>query len=198
MKTEKSISIQCLIKQVFKDIIKKYRGESVNTLIDNKKIDKNDNVSIKTLLTYSSGSLGNNIIYSLISSYLLIFLTDNFGVGAAAVGTLFLVARIIDAITDPIMGVIVDNTNTKLGKSRPYLFIVPIFVGLATIMCFSSPNLTYSNKIIWIYVAYIFWEYLLLLWTYHIGHYLQILQDPLKEKLRLLHLQEQLHMLVDL
>ena len=129
----------------------------MNTLIDNKKIDKNDNVSIKTLLTYSSGSLGNNIIYSLISSYLLIFLTDNFGVGAAAVGTLFLVARIIDAITDPIMGVIVDNTNTKLGKSRPYLFIVPIFVGLATIMCFSSPNLTYSNKIIWIYVAYIFW-----------------------------------------
>lgn len=73
MKTEKSISIQCLIKQVSKDIIKKYRGESVNTLIDNKKIDKNDNVSIKTLLTYSSGSLGNNIIYSLISSYLLIF-----------------------------------------------------------------------------------------------------------------------------
>ena len=145
MKTEKSISIQCLIKQVSKDIIKKYRGESVNTLIDNKKIDKNDNVSIKTLLTYSSGSLGNNIIYSLISSYLLIFLTDNFGVGAAAVGTLFLVARIIDAITDPIMGVIVDNTNTKLGKSRPYLFIVPIFVGLATIMCFSSPNLTYSK-----------------------------------------------------
>ena len=159
MKTEKSISIKCLIKQVFKDIIKKYRGESVNTLINKKfdKIDKNDDVSIKTLITYSSGSLGNNIIYSLISSYLLIFLTDNFGVGAAAVGTLFLVARIIDAITDPIMGVIVDNTNTKLGKSRPYLFIVPIFVGLATIMCFSSPNLTYSNKIIWIYVAYIFW-----------------------------------------
>ena len=58
MKTEKSISIQCLIKQVFKDIIKKYRGESVNTLINKKfdKIDKNDDVSIKTLITYSSGS----------------------------------------------------------------------------------------------------------------------------------------------
>ena len=78
------------------------------------------------------------MIYSLINSYLLIFLTDSFGIGAAAIGTLFLVARIIDGITDPIMGVIVDNTHTKIGKSRPYLFIVPIFVGLATIMCFSS------------------------------------------------------------
>ena len=107
----------------------------MNTVI-NKKIDKNDDVSIKTLFTYSAGSLGNNMICALINSYLLIFLTDSFGVGAAAVGTLFLVARIIDGISDPIMGIIVDNTNTKIGKSRPYLFIVPIFMGLATIMCF--------------------------------------------------------------
>ena len=128
----------------------------MNTVI-NKKIDKNDDVSIKTLFTYSAGSLGNNMICALINSYLLIFLTDSFGVGAAAVGTLFLVARIIDGISDPIMGIIVDNTNTKIGKSRPYLFIIPIFMGLATIMCFSSPDLSYSNKIIWMYVSYIFW-----------------------------------------
>ena len=128
----------------------------MNTVI-NKKINKTDDLSIKTLSSYASGSLGNNIIFSLINSYLLIFLTDNFGVGAAAVGTLFLVARIIDGITDPIMGVIVDNTNTKIGKSRPYLFATPIFISLTTIMCFSTPNLSYSNKIIWIYVAYILW-----------------------------------------
>lgn len=128
----------------------------MNTVI-NKKIDKNDDVSIKTLSSYAAGSLGNNIIFSLINTYLLIFLTDSFGIGAAAVGTLFLVARIIDGISDPIMGIIVDNTNTKFGKSRPYLFIVPIFMGIATIMCFSSPDLSYSNKIIWMYVAYIFW-----------------------------------------
>ena len=128
----------------------------MDTLI-NKKVEKSDDVSIKTLITYSMGSLGNNMIYALISSYLLIFLTDSFKVGAAAIGTLFLVARIIDAITDPIMGVIVDNTNTKIGKSRPYLFIVPIFMGIATIMCFSAPDLSYSGKIIWIYIAYIFW-----------------------------------------
>ena len=122
-----------------------------------KQINENNEVSIKTLFNYSSGSLGNNMIYALINSYFLIFLTDNFGIGAGAIGTLFLVARIIDAITDPIMGIIVDNTNTKLGKSRPYLFVVPIFMGVATIMCFSSPDLSYSNKIIWMYVSYILW-----------------------------------------
>lgn len=123
----------------------------------NKQINENSEISVKTLLNYSSGSLGNNMIYALINSYFLIFLTDKFGIGAAAIGTLFLVARIIDAITDPIMGIIVDNTNTKLGKSRPYLFVVPIFMGVATIMCFSSPDLSYSNKIIWMYVSYILW-----------------------------------------
>ena len=134
----------------------KYRGDGLNTVL-NKNFDKSNNVSIKTLSSYAAGSLGNNIIFSLINSYLLIFLTDSFGVGAAAVGTLFLVARFIDGVTDPIMGIIVDNTNTKLGKSRPYLFIVPIFISITTIMCFSTPNLSYNNKIIWIYVSYILW-----------------------------------------
>ena len=105
----------------------------MNTII-NKKIDKNDNVSIRNLSSYAAGSLGNNIIFSLINTYHLNFLTDDFGVGAAAVGTLFLVARIIDSITDPRMGIIVDNTNTKIGKSRPYLFVVPIFISITTIM----------------------------------------------------------------
>ena len=128
----------------------------MNTIINNK-INKSDDISIKTLSSYAAGSLGNNIIFSLINTYLLIFLTDSFGIGAAAVGTLFLVARIIDGITDPIMGVIVDNTNTKIGKSIPYLFAVPIFISITTIMCFSTPDLSYSNKIIWMYASYILW-----------------------------------------
>lgn len=114
-------------------------------------------VSMKTLISFGIGSLGNNIICALIGTYLTIYLTDSFGISAAAVGTLFLVARIIDAITDPIMGMIVDNTKSKMGKSRPYLLFVPIFMGIATIMCFSSPNLSDIGKIVWVYVSYILW-----------------------------------------
>lgn len=114
-------------------------------------------VSMKTLISFGMGSLGNNIICAMIGTYLTIYLTDSFGINAAAVGTLFLIARIIDAITDPIMGIIVDNTKSKMGKSRPYLLFVPIFMGISTIMCFSSPNLSYNGKLIWIYVSYILW-----------------------------------------
>lgn len=114
-------------------------------------------VSMKTLISFGMGSLGNNIICAMIGTYLTIYLTDSFGISAAAVGTLFLVARIIDAITDPIMGMIVDNTKSKMGKSRPYLLFVPIFMGISTIMCFSSPDLSDTGKLIWVYVSYILW-----------------------------------------
>ncbi|WP_303188549.1 MFS transporter [uncultured Clostridium sp.] len=122
------------------------------------KVNRNESdVSMKTLISFGMGSLGNNIICAMIGTYLTIYLTDSFGISAAAVGTLFLVARIIDAITDPIMGMIVDNTKSKMGKSRPYLLVVPIFMGIATIMCFSSPNLSDTGKIVWVYISYILW-----------------------------------------
>lgn len=125
-------------------------------LLKKAKVNESD-VSMKTLISFGMGSLGNNIICAMIGTYLTIYLTDSFGINAVAVGTLFLVARIIDAITDPIMGIIVDNTKSKMGKSRPYLLVVPIFMGISTIMCFSSPNLSYNGKLVWIYVSYILW-----------------------------------------
>ena len=83
-----------------------------------KKGEKNSQnlVPIKTLISFGMGSLGNNIICAFIGTYLTVYLTDSFGISAVAVGTLFLIARIIDAITDPIMGMIVDNTKSKMGK----------------------------------------------------------------------------------
>ena len=120
-----------------------------------KSVEQND-VSMKTLISFGMGSLGNNIICAMIGTYLIVYLTDSFGISAVAVGTLFLVARIIDAITDPIMGMIVDNTKTKMGKSRPYLLFVPIFMGIATIMCFSSPNLSDTGRL-YGYMCHIFY-----------------------------------------
>ena len=100
-----------------------------------KSVEQND-VSMKTLISFGMGSLGNNIICAMIGTYLIVYLTDSFGISAVAVGTLFLVARIIDAITDPIMGMIVDNNNKNIGKSSPYLLFVTIFIGISNIMCF--------------------------------------------------------------
>lgn len=80
---------------------------------------------------YAFGGLGSNIAYILVMSYLTYFLTDIYGISALAVSGLMLVARIIDAVTDPMMGMISDRTRSRLGRYRPYLIYGAPFLGLS-------------------------------------------------------------------
>lgn len=112
-------------------------------------------IKFREKLSYGMGALGKDFYSGLFGTYLMIYLTDVFGIGAAAVGTLMLVARMWDAINDPIMGMLVDRTNTRWGKFRPYLFIIPLIMGCAMIGLFTVPNLGYTGKIIWAYFFYI-------------------------------------------
>lgn len=116
-----------------------------------------EKLSNKVKIAYGMGSLGNNIIYGLMTTYLTVFYTEYYGIGTAVVGTLFLVARVWDAINDPIMGIIVDNTNTRWGRFRPYLLFVPFIMGGFTILCFTALDLGPQGKIIWAYIIYIAW-----------------------------------------
>lgn len=75
----------------------------------------------KEALSFSICGFGQNIICTVIGSYLTVFMTDAIGFGALSVAFLMLFARIFDALNDPIMGSIVDRTRTKWGKCRPYL-----------------------------------------------------------------------------
>ncbi len=109
------------------------------------------------MLTYGLGSLGNNIIYAFVSTYLLKFYVDSFELAATTVGILFFVARIWDAFNDPIMGIIVDNTKTRYGKFRPYLLFVPAIMAVTTVLCFSQPDLSPVLKVVYAYVTYILW-----------------------------------------
>ena len=92
---------------------------------------------------------------SLVGSYFLVFLTDTFGVSAAAAGIIMVIASIWDAINDPMMGVIADKTHTRFGKFRPYLLWVPGCLTVVVVLMFLSPNLTPAGKIIWTAVFYI-------------------------------------------
>lgn len=112
---------------------------------------------LKEKLSYGVGSFGASAIYGLMSTYLLLFYTDYFGISAVSIGVLFLTARIFDAITDILMGIIVDNTNTKWGRFRPYILIAPIFVAIATVLCFTTPDFSTMGKIIWAYITYFVW-----------------------------------------
>ena len=70
---------------------------------------------------YSLGGVGYSMTNMIVMTYLTFFCTDIFGISSMTVAGLMLVTRVIDAITDPIMGVIADMTRSKLGKYRPYL-----------------------------------------------------------------------------
>lgn len=78
-------------------------------------------ISMVEKVGYASGDFACNLIYATVSTYLLFFYTDVFGLSAATAGTMFLVVRIIDALADPFIGTIVDRTNSRFGRFRPYL-----------------------------------------------------------------------------
>ena len=84
-------------------------------------------VSMKEKLCYAIGSGGGNIITCMVGYYMSAYYTDSVGIAAAAVGTMLLLVRIFDGVTDVIMGSIIDKTTTRWGKARPWLLPSHIF-----------------------------------------------------------------------
>ncbi|WP_400247109.1 glycoside-pentoside-hexuronide (GPH):cation symporter [Niallia sp. JL1B1071] len=112
-------------------------------------------IRTKEKLGYATGDLACNFIYQTVSSYLLFFYTDVFGITAAAAGLMFLIVRFIDAVLDPFIGTLVDKTNTKYGRFRPYLLYGAFpFAGVA-ILCFTTPGFSDPMKLVYAYVTYI-------------------------------------------
>lgn len=87
-------------------------------------------------ISYSLCGFGQNLICTVIGSYLTVFMTDAIGFSALAVALLMLFARIFDALNDPIMGSIVDRTRTKWGKCRPYMKWMAFPIAAMTVICF--------------------------------------------------------------
>lgn len=114
-------------------------------------------MKLRTMLAFGMGSVGNNLIYGLVTSFLLFFYTDIFGITAAVAGLIITLAKIWDGINDTFMGVIVDNTKSRHGKFRPYLLYVPVVMGVSTVMLFTVPNLDTTGKIIYAAFTYVFW-----------------------------------------
>lgn len=117
---------------------------------------KREKLKLSTILSYAlaTGS-GYQIMGSLVGAYLMIFLTDTFGVPAGAVGVITVVASVWDAINDPMMGTIADRTKSRWGKYRPYFLFIPAILTVVVVLLFASPNIGTHGKIIWTAVFYI-------------------------------------------
>lgn len=112
-------------------------------------------LSIKEKIGYGLGDAAANLVWRGALAYLAVFYTDTFGLTAAAAAMLFLVVRLSDGVTDIIMGMIADRTQTKMGKFRPWILGSTPFLGLFMVLCFTTPDLSDSGKLIYAYLTYI-------------------------------------------
>lgn len=108
--------------------------------------------------SYSITGFGQNLICTIIGSYLTVFMTDAIGFSALAVALLMLFARLFDAANDPIMGSIVDRTRTRFGKCRPYLKWMAIPIAIMTILCFLPIYPNSKGGFAAIAIVYVLWS----------------------------------------
>ncbi|MDR1641419.1 MAG: glycoside-pentoside-hexuronide (GPH):cation symporter [Clostridiales bacterium] len=109
--------------------------------------------------SYGLYFIGQNIVYVLVSQYLMMYYTDYKFMTPAAVGVILLLARVWDAVNDPLFGVIVDKTNMKSGKFKPWIRISTIGVPLALIAVFAMPDgLTGAAQISYACVTYLLYD----------------------------------------
>lgn len=104
---------------------------------------------------YGLGDMSSSMFWKIFSYYLPIFYSDVFGLKPIHAATLLLVTKLYDAVSDPVMGIIADRTDTKWGKYRPYLLWMAIPFAAIGILSFYVPNASYTFKHIYAYVMYI-------------------------------------------
>ncbi len=104
---------------------------------------------------YALGDTASNIAWRTLTTFLLVFYTDVFGISAAAAGVLLLVTRLTDGFTDVIMGMIADRTNTKKGKFRPWILWTAFPFGVILALTFTTPDFGPTGKLVYAYITYI-------------------------------------------
>ena len=113
-------------------------------------------LSVSTGLCYAGGDVGCNIVFGMIGTLLTLFYTDYVGISAATVGLVMLLSRCFDGFSDLVMGVIVERTNSKWGKSRPWLLWMSIPFALSAVLLFTVPRTTGMLQFLYLFVTYNF------------------------------------------
>ena len=108
-------------------------------------------------LCFGVGALGKDLCYAMISTFLMIYFTDTVGLAPLFVGNLFLVARVWDAVNDPMMGFMVDNTRSRWGKFRPWILVGTLLNSGIMIFMFRRPDMEGFGLYAYYSVMYILW-----------------------------------------
>lgn len=118
---------------------------------------ENQQIPMWKKVCYGCGAGGGNVMSTLMASFLLAYYTDTALISAAAISTMFVICRLLDGVTDLVMGGIVDRTNTKLGKARPWLILSAPLMCIGLILIVSVPRgWSEAMKLVYAYFTYIF------------------------------------------
>lgn len=113
-----------------------------------------ERIGLREKLGYGVGDLASGLYLNFFSFFLLYFYVDLGGLAPAAIGLMLLLTKLVDAITDPMMGIIADRTRTRWGRYRPYLLFGAVPFGLFGVLVFTVPDLSAGGVLAWAYVTY--------------------------------------------
>ena len=119
-----------------------------------KNVSKRDKIDLMEYLCYGLGDFSFCFIYGAIGSYIVYFYTDVACISAAVVGTILLFSKIFDGISDMLMGFIIENVHSPLGKARPWLLWMVIPYCIGCVLLFTVPNFSETGKIIYAFLSY--------------------------------------------
>ena len=142
-----------------------------------------DKIKMREKLSFAMANFGNIPVMPLINGYLLIFYTNICGLSPAACATLFLIARFLDAINDPLVGFIIDHLPTrKMGHFRPTLILGTILCSANFLLLWFGPMLSTSGKLAIAYVSYILLGVLFPVMDISLNSLLPVMTEDMKER----------------
>ena len=104
---------------------------------------------------YGSGDIAGNVVYAFLSSFVMIYLTDTAGLNAGVVGTLMLLSKLFDGVSDIFFGSMIDKTSSRMGKARPWMFWGYFGCAATLIGVFAIPaSLGEGAKYAWFFITY--------------------------------------------
>lgn len=111
-------------------------------------------ISLREKIAYGFGDIASCLVYGALGSYMMFFFTDIALLPAAAAGTIVLVSRCFDSLTDVAMGIVIDRTKTRWGKCRPWLLWMAVPWGVCSVLLFTVPDLSENGRLMYAWLTY--------------------------------------------
>ena len=102
-------------------------------------MDEKKYLKLYNKIGYGGGDFAANMVYGLVSSFVMIYLTNTVGLNAAIIGTLTLISKLLDGVTDILFGSMIDRTHSKFGKARPWMLWSYVGNAIALVAVFNNP-----------------------------------------------------------